>query len=102
MGDDKNLLDPKNNDLIPADGPAPEAPELSPGYEESKSAALDSLEDALRTTTLDPCGFDGGLQLQRGEGSGLRVFKGDRIVRDLLSLEPDELRTVKKYVEGSR
>jgi hypothetical protein len=102
MGEEKNLLDPLNNELIPTDSPAELPNELCPGYEESKSAALDGLEDALRTSTADPCGFDDGLSLRRGEGGGLRVYRNDLPVRDISGLEPAELQTVKKYVEGSR
>lgn len=101
---DKKLLDPAVNELIPNDGPMIEPPELAPDYVErpKPAAGIDALETALATTTVEPCGFDDGLQLRRDEGGGLHAWKDDRIIRDLTSLEPDELLTIKKYVEGSR
>jgi hypothetical protein len=104
MRDDEKLMSPEHNDLIPRDnGPEIVPPELSPDYIErpKPGAGIDALEDALRASKADPCGFDDGLQLRRSAGEGLHVFKGDRIVRDLADLEPDELRTIKRYVEGS-
>jgi len=101
---DKKLMDPAVNELIPTEGPAIEPPELSPDYIEPPRTAtgIDALADALATTAVNPCGFDEGLQLRRGEGVGLHVFKGERIIRDLTLLEPDDLITIKKYLEGSR
>jgi hypothetical protein len=107
---DKNLLDPKNNELIPGfEIPAEPPNELCPDYIEpparpdrTPTATIDALENALRESTVDPCAFDDGLQLRRGEEGGLHVFKDERIIRDMASLEPFELSTIKKYLEGSK
>jgi hypothetical protein len=105
---DKKLMDPAANELIPSeDGPMIETPELSPGYVEKATrtdaagSSIDSIENMLRTSTADPCGFDDGLSLRRSEGGGLRVYKNDLPVRDISGLEPFELLTIKKYLEGS-
>lgn len=106
-GVDEKLLSPEHNDLIPSDdGPTIDPPELSPGFVERPraGAVIDVLEDTLRATKADPCAFDDGLQLRRApdEDGGLHVFKGEKIIRDITSLEPYELRTIKNYLEGSR
>ena len=103
---DEKLMDPAFNDLIPGGcGEAEiEIPELSADYEDRPRPAhkVDVITAMLETTKADPCGFDDGLQLRRTEGSGLHVFKGARIIRDIFELEADELRTIKKYLEHNK
>jgi len=98
---DKNLMDPAQNDLIPGDFVEVDIPELAPGYTKPASG-IDKIENELRATTVDPCAFDDGLQLRRGSEGGLVVFVNERHIRDLSSLEADELRTIRNYLEGSR
>lgn len=106
---DKNLLDPKNNELIPGFEIPADPPELAPDYIEpparpdrTPAATLEAIQDALATTTADPMGWDDGLALRRGDGGGLHVYKDGRNVRDMASLEPFELNTIKKYLEESK
>ena len=132
MTDKKDLLDPKQNDLIPDDDreeeeppelspdgePETEIPELSPGgeaveeppelspdYEDRPRPApkSDWITDELARTKADPCDFGCGLSLYRlAEGAGLHVYKLGVIVRDIMDLNIDDLRTIKGYLERSR
>jgi len=103
----EDLTDPKQNDLMPNDDDDDLPPELSADYEEKPRPAItlghgiDWISEELMRTKVDPCGFDDGLQLRRTLGEGLHVFKGERIICDLISLEPDELFTIKNYLERS-
>jgi len=104
----RNLLDPRNNELIPTDGDdVVQIPELSPDYvepearpERTPAAELREIYDGLITTTKDPCAFDDNLSLRRplsGEG-GLELYRGPAVIRDPAALSADERALIIRYL----